>query len=151
MSCVSWSFDVFAYTLLCQEYVHSNISLFSLAVCMLDWAASGNIFLGLIGQHASSCVSLQRRWLVGWVNFFLFSHQVWNFTSAEWIMLKHFKKWILLIFQFNLNFLRLCTPRLKIIFFITFSLTFQEITHKPLNIEKYEYYYWKKTFVKQYR
>ena len=34
---------------------------------MLDSATNGFLILGLMGQHISSCVSLQREgWLVGW-------------------------------------------------------------------------------------
>ena len=40
---------------------------------MLDLAASGILILGLMEQHTSFCVTLQREgWLVGWVEITYF-------------------------------------------------------------------------------
>ena len=125
---IKWCFKVdrcFAYTLTCQECILSNISLISPAVYLLDWAANRSLMLGLIEQHTSSCVSLQREgWLVGWAKKSNFFHQVWNFTNDWWILLKQYKNWIMPNFQLNLTFFRRCTPRLKIVLFITFFTYF---------------------------
>ena len=48
-------------------------------------------------------------------------------------------------FQLIWTFFRQCAPQLKLFsYYVFFFLSFQQTTHKPLKIEKYEGYYYKK-------
>ena len=65
-----------------------------------------------------------------------------NFNERLVNSIEKLSKGLLSKFQLILTFFRRCTTRLKIILLLRFSLTFQQTTHKPLNIEKYDEHYY---------
>ena len=72
----------------CVRNMHSDISLNLLALFMLDRAANEFHILGLIGQHTSSFVSLQKEmWLLMWaeIAYFLIKFKVsWTMSEFSW-------------------------------------------------------------------
>ena len=78
---------------------------------------------------------------VGWAkNACFFFHQVSNFTNAGWNFVDTSLKRNIVQISVNLKFFTQDTPQwdtpwLKF-FLVTFFRTFQQITHKPLKVEK---------------